>query len=149
MYHQSAMISPLPQEPHCMNGSIRRTLVSVAAAAVCLSLGATGGNAQQPAPTPSIHAKPTRRLILRNATVIYGNAKPPYGPMDIVVDNGVISSITPSSDRTSRSAPGAGDTVIDATGKYVMPGIVNAHMHWHEERQAGLARPHSYERNPF
>ena len=132
-----------------MTDSISRTLVSVAAAAVCLSLGARGGNAQQPASTPSIHAKPTKRLILRSAMVIYGNAKPPYGPMDIVADNGVISSITPSSDRTSRSAPATGDTVIDAAGKYVMPGIVNAHMHWHEERQAGIAQPIQYERNLY
>ena len=29
--------------------------------------------------------------------------------------------------------------VIDATGKYVMPGIVNTHMHWHEERVGSAA----------
>jgi len=129
-----------------MTRSIRSTLVSMAAAAVCLT---SGVSAQPPAATPAIHAKPTRRLIIRNAMVIYGNAKPPYGPMDIVADNGVIASITPSSDRLSRSAPAAGDTVIDASGKYVMPGIVNAHMHWHEERQAGIAQPIQYERNLY
>src|SRR5262249_42785129 len=39
--------------------------------------------------------------------------------------------------------------VIDATGKYVMPGIVNAHMHWHEERQPGIPQPIQYERNLY
>ena len=39
--------------------------------------------------------------------------------------------------------------MIDATGKYVMPGIVNAHMHWHEERQPGIAQPIQYERNLY
>jgi hypothetical protein len=30
-----------------------------------------------------------------------------------------------------------------------MPGIVNAHMHWHEERQPGMAQPIQYERNLY
>jgi imidazolonepropionase-like amidohydrolase len=103
--------------------------------------------AQQTQTTPAIHAKAARRLVIRNAMVIYGNAKPPYGPMDIVVQDGLISSITGSSDVASTRA--ATDTVIDATGKYVMPGIVNAHMHWHQERQAGIPQPIQYERNLY
>src|SRR6266853_6245206 len=83
---------------------------------------------QPPQAAPFIHAKAARRLVLKNAMVIYGNAKPPYGPVDIVVQDGLISSINGSSDVAWTTA----DTVIDATGKYVMPGIVNAHMHWHE-----------------
>ena len=39
------------------------------------------------------------------------------------------------------------DAVIDATGKYVMPGIVNTHMHWHEERVGPI--PIQYERNLY
>src|SRR6266853_229987 len=103
---------------------------------------------QQPPPAaPFIHAKAARRLVIRNAMVIYGNAKPPYGPVDIVVQDGLISSITGSSDVASTRA--ATDAVIDATGKYVMPGIVNAHMHWHQERQAGIPQPIQYERNLY
>jgi len=79
--------------------------------------------------------------------VIYGNAKPPYGPVDIVVQNGLITSITGSPDSPPLSA--ASDAVIDAAGKYVMPGIVNAHMHWHEERQPGMPQPIQYERNLY
>ena len=30
-----------------------------------------------------------------------------------------------------------------------MPGIVNTHMHWHEERQPGVAQPIQYERNLY
>ena len=30
-----------------------------------------------------------------------------------------------------------------------MPGIVNAHMHWHEERQPGMPQPIQYERNLY
>ena len=30
-----------------------------------------------------------------------------------------------------------------------MPGIVNTHMHWHEERQPGMPQPIQYERNLY
>ena len=91
-----------------------------------------GVSAQQPAfSPPPIHAKPTQRLVVRNAMVIYGNAKPPYGPVDIVSEDGIISYIGPASDRAG-TLHSRSDVVIDASGKYVMPGIVNAHMHWHE-----------------
>ena len=95
----------------------------------------TGANAG----TPSIHARSSRRLLIRNAMVIYGSARPPYGPADVLVEDGMISSIG----ATTRGTASA-DAVIDATGKYVMPGIVNTHMHWHEERQPGMAQPIQY-----
>ena len=110
------------------------------------TLGSTA--AQQIQSTPSIHARTARRLVIRNAMVIYGNAKPPYGPVDIVVQDGLISSITGSSD-SAPAVAAASDAVIDAAGKYVMPGIVNAHMHWHEERQPGMPQPIQYERNLY
>jgi imidazolonepropionase-like amidohydrolase len=90
------------------------------------------------------HAHQYRRLLIRNAMIIYGNAKPPYGPMDIVLENGLIGEI-----RTAGERIGDVDAVIDATGKYVMPGIVNTHMHWHEERMPGIPQPIQYERNLY
>ena len=85
--------------------------------------------------------------------VIYGNAKPPYGPVDIVVEDGLITYIGPPTPAEPSLAipttPRSSDAVIDATGKYVMPGIVNAHMHWHEERQPGIPQPIQYERNLY
>src|SRR5262245_51293974 len=104
---------------------------------------------QTPRVTPSIHAKAARRLVIRNAMVIFGNAKPPAGPMDIVAEDGVISYIGPATDRSVSIARPDADVVIDGTGKYVMPGIVNAHMHWHEERQSGMPQPIQYERNLY
>ena len=41
-----------------------------------------------------------RRLLIRNAMVIYGSARPPYGPVDIVVEDGLISYISVSSPTT-------------------------------------------------
>src|SRR4051794_12896254 len=120
-----------------------------------LAAALTFGLAAQQAPaTPAIHARAARRLVIQNAMVIYGNAKPAYGPVDIVVQDGLISYIGPHD--ALQTLPGAlpttprsSDTVIDATGKYVMPGIVNAHMHWHEERQPGMPQPIQYERNLY
>src|SRR6266542_3291468 len=105
--------------------------------------------AQQTSSTPPSHGNASRRLLIKNAMVIYGNAKPPYGPMDILVQDGLIADITPSSETAALAARSAADTVIDATGKYVMPGIVDAHMHWHEERQPGIPQPIQYERNLY
>src|SRR5437660_2957704 len=110
--------------------------------------------AQQPPGTPAMHARGARRLVIKNAMVIYGNAKPAYGPVDIVVQDGLIAYIGPHDAMPSftgaiPTTPRSADTVIDATGKYVMPGIVNAHMHWHEERQPGMPQPIQYERNLY
>ena len=99
----------------------------------------------QQSPASPLHAKAQRRLLIRNVMVIYGSARPPFGPVDVIVEDGVISSIGTAS---RRPTPGA-DAVIDGTGKYVMPGIVNTHMHWHEERQPGMPQPIQYERNLY
>ncbi len=89
------------------------------------------------------HAKGVKRLLITNAMVIYGNAKPPYGPVDILIQDGLIAQIQASATHALE-----GDAVIDATGKYVMPGLIDTHMHWHDSR-AGLAQPVQYERNLY
>ena len=128
--------------------SRRAPIVPMAALAIAV-LCSLVTTAQQTPATPAIHARATRRLVIKNAMVIYGNAKPPYGPVDIVVQDGVIAFIGGSTELASSAAVSPTDTVIDATGKYVMPGIVNAHMHWHEERQPGVSQPIQYERNLY
>ncbi len=93
------------------------------------------------APAAPTHAKPVGRLLIKNAMVIYGNAKPAFGPTDILVRDGLIARVGP----TPRDEPLA-DAVIDAAGKYVMPGLVNAHMHLQDER-GGVPQPFQYEAN--
>ena len=76
------------------------------------------------------HAASVQRLLISNVMIIPGSGVPAYGPNDILVENGLIARIGSS---TAGKWPAA-DAVIDGTGKYLMPGIVNTHMHWHEER---------------
>src|SRR5437667_12304162 len=121
----------------------RRTVLSGLAAAALLVCGAA---AEQSASTPPSHAKASKKLVIENAMVIYGNAKPPYGPMDVLVQDGLISDIVPSSSTAAPAARRSADAITDATGNYVMPGTVNAHMHSPEGRQTGIPQPTPYER---
>jgi imidazolonepropionase-like amidohydrolase len=116
------------------------------ALAVALTLAV---RAQRPAspppagPSPT-HAKAAKRLLIRNAMVIYGNAKPAFGPTDILVQDGLIARV---GGRAPAGEPPP-DAVIDATGKYVMPGIINTHMHLQDER-GGVPQPFQYEMNLY
>src|SRR5262245_45754047 len=70
----------------------RRLIVTCALAA---GFGFVGTAEQGPAGPPALHAKGTKRLVVRGAMVIYGSAKPPYGPVDITIEDGRIASIAP------------------------------------------------------
>ncbi|HEX6971279.1 MAG TPA: amidohydrolase family protein [Limnochordia bacterium] len=80
------------------------------------------------------------RLVIRNATVISGRgtpgtnrAMPPEGPIDIVIEGNRIVDMIPV-DPVNAAGYGTasrvtGDKVIDATGMYVIPGLVEMHAH--------------------
>jgi hypothetical protein len=59
---------------------------------------------------------------------------PPEGPVDIVIENGIIVDMVPM-DPVNAAGYGSafsrptGDKIVDATGKYVMPGLVEMHTH--------------------
>jgi imidazolonepropionase-like amidohydrolase len=108
---------------------------------------ATGVLAAQ-SPTKIASGKRYPRLVIRNATIIEGNGTPASGPKDIVVENGLITAIVPldlvSAGRGEGRRPPKADVEIDAAGKYVMPGLINAHGHVQDER-GGLPQPVEYE----
>ncbi len=82
------------------------------------------------------HGVKPKRLIVRNALIVEGNGTPAFGPRDIVIEDGVITSIT-----ASKSAQGGEE--IDAAGRYVLPGLINLHGHTQDER-AGVPQDVNY-----
>ncbi|HTI63229.1 MAG TPA: amidohydrolase [Gemmatimonadaceae bacterium] len=101
----------MPHDTHITNPAMRH-LISAAGL-----LAASVATAQQPAAP----AKPPATLI-RNATVLTVT-KGTLANTDLLLQNGKIAQIG-----KNLSAP-AGAQVIDATGKYVMPGIIDPHSH--------------------
>jgi imidazolonepropionase-like amidohydrolase len=61
--------------------------------------------------------------VLRGATLIDGSGAAPQSNVTIVIENGRLRDIG-----TGVTVP-AGATVIDVTGKFVVPGIINGHGH--------------------
>ena len=64
-------------------------------------------------------------IVLTHATVVDGTGAGPQKDVTIVMENGRIRDVGPSS---KLSIP-AGATVVDLKGKFVTPGIINAHGH--------------------
>lgn len=86
---------------------------------------------------------PFDRLIIRGVTLIDGTGGPPTGPVDIVVEKNKIVDIQTvgvpyiAIDQDKRPRLGKGNTKeIDATGKYLMPGIIDLHVHTGGEGKA-------------
>lgn len=118
--------------------------------AIGLSCALIAGNAiaqaekVQPNPNPGetrsfgeLAEGPYERLVIRNVMVIPGHGGPARGPFDILVTGNVISEIRrfdplaePAADDEPRLT---GDRVIEGDGKYVMPGMINLHLHFRED----------------
>ncbi len=87
------------------------------------------------------------RFVIRNATIADGNGTPARGPADIVVEGHSIAPVVfldPVALREGRARRPPADLEIDATGKFVLPGLINAHGHVQEER-GGTPQPLDYE----
>ena len=91
-----------------------------------------------PAQTTGVtHGRRAVRLVIRNATIIDGNGTPARGPADIVIEGNSIAEIVPLDPvalRNGRARRPQGDAQIDATGKYVLPGLINNHAHIQSNR---------------
>ena len=67
-----------------------------------------------------------KRLLIRSGTVIDGTGQPPRANGAIVVEGNKIAGVfSAGSSWTARPS----DVVIDAEGKYIMPGMIDGHVH--------------------
>lgn len=73
-----------------------------------------------------------KSLVIQEAMIINGKGTPPYGPCDILVEDGKIKDIVNvdsiSLARYKPKRPEA-EKVIEAKGMYVIPGLVDMHIH--------------------
>ncbi|MDG1191472.1 MAG: amidohydrolase family protein [Flavobacteriaceae bacterium] len=94
----------------------------------------------KPAPDRSQGEGPYDRLIIRGATLIDGTGGMPRGPVDIVIEENKIVDIkgvgTPMLPIDAKNRPTGATKEINATGKYVMPGIIDLHIHTGSETKA-------------
>lgn len=78
---------------------------------------------------------PYQRLVIRGATLIDGSGAPPFGPVDVVVESNRITAIesvgAPGLPIKEEGRPARGTREIDASGKFLLPGLINLHGHIH------------------
>lgn len=78
---------------------------------------------------------PFNQLIIRGVMLINGDGSPPRGPIDIVVENNIITKIQVVGypgvpiNEAKRPQLKAGGKDLDANGMYLLPGFVDMHGH--------------------
>ena len=106
----------------------------LSAAAVALALLTAGAQtrAAQGGAAPE-QAGPYHTLVIRNVTVIDGSGAPAFGPVNITIQDSTIGRVDPvdpiNAGRGVVGTADEADRVIDGTGMYVIPGLVDGHVH--------------------
>ena len=101
---------------------LKRTPILLIVLAVATTLGACGGADPD---SSAVEATEATALAIVGATVIDGSGAEPVPDATVVVRDGRIESVGPSAEV---DVP-ADAEVLDAAGKYVVPGLINAHGH--------------------
>ena len=82
-----------------------------------------------------IFEKQHQQLILRGATLINSTGAPPLGPVDIVIENNIITKIQNVGypgvpiKNSRRPKLSSGGVEIDCEGSYILPGFIDTHGH--------------------
>jgi imidazolonepropionase-like amidohydrolase len=111
--------------------------------ALALALAFSAAAMAQTAP---VSGRRYPRLAIRNAIIVDGSGTPASGPYDIIIENNRIVDVVEldpvALNRGAKRLPAPIE--IDAKGKYVLPGLINAHAHIQDERN-GIPQPLEYE----
>jgi imidazolonepropionase-like amidohydrolase len=86
-----------------------------------------------PAPRAQSQAAPAR-LVIRNATLIDGLSTRPVHGATLVVSDGRVESVS-----SSHVEIPAGATVLDLKGRWLLPGLIDAHVHFSDLNTARTA----------
>ena len=119
-----------------MNRALSVSLLVAAATLGAQPRPAPSAPTQPPVVTKTfgdLGAGPYASLVIRNAMVIPGHGGPPAGPYDIKIEGSLITEMVPFDPVTAERAGArprmTGDRIIDAAGKFVMPGMIDLHTH--------------------
>lgn len=121
-----------------------RSVWTIAVVVLLVASGPNGASAQ--AVRVPTNGQRVPSLVIRNATIIDGNGTPASGPADILIEGKRIARVVfldPVAVRAGRAERPTADAEIDATGRYVLPGLINAHAHLQNER-AHVPQPYDY-----
>jgi len=85
-----------------------------------------------------LHAQSTadsaKTLVITHVTIIDANGAPPLPDRSVVISDHRISSIS----EVGRSALPKEARVIDASGKFLIPGLWDMHVHWYDKEYLSL-----------
>ena len=100
----------------------------------CLMIGSLHAQVQK-APDRYRGQGPFPQLILRGGILVDGTGAPPFGPVDVVIENNRITQIKVVGypgvpiDSSRRPQLKEGGFEVDCSGRYILPGFVDMHGH--------------------
>ena len=101
-----------------------------------------GERAEDPNPAPARREGegPFQRLIIRGVNLIDGYGSAPRGPFDVVVEGNRITQVVgvgyPGVAIDESKRPRGATRELDATGMYLMPGLIDLHVHQGTQQKA-------------
>lgn len=66
------------------------------------------------------------RLVIEGATLIDGTGRPPLRNAVVVIEGNKITAVG----EKGKVSPPGGARVMEAAGKFILPGFIDAHVHW-------------------
>lgn len=79
---------------------------------------------------------PQHKILIKNGTVLtFGEKKQVLPNYDVLIEGKKIVKICPTSEHSENF-----DEIIDASGQCILPGFINAHMHFYSSMVRGLSK---------